>query len=235
MHFKGKVFVSGGGDAQQSYFLDREFVRVLPRRLILYLPVGLVRTIAGYEGCYEWITSTLGKHSQEPLDITMPIRLSPDVASRLSSYDAVYIGGGKNTYRLLHLLYNAELIPPLVNYVAQGGAIYGGSAGAILLGHTIATVREENDGSYTHEQGLDLVGNFSILCHYDGTQDENVWAYIRHYRNPVLALPETSGVVVVQDHASVVGSSPAYVFDLNHCKIAILSSEQFSLVPFDAS
>jgi len=49
----------------------------------------------------------------------------------LQKYDTVYIGGG-DTFKLLKLIRESGFDEKLLRYYKSGGAIYGGSAGAII-------------------------------------------------------------------------------------------------------
>ena len=226
---KGKLFISGGGKAKESFLLDREFVNSLKNKKILYIPIGLERDFIGYEGCYDWINTTLSVHSNYLLNITMWIDLNNKKISDVQSFDAIYLGGGRNTYKFLQLIYDTKFYDILRNFINKGGSIYGGSAGAIIMGKNIATVSEENDNNYTCEEGLGFVGNYSLLCHYDSTQDEKIKKYISNYKTPVIALPENSGLVVEKNNILVLGYNKVAIFDLEANKKFIRPDEIFVL------
>ncbi len=226
---KGKLFISGGGKAEDSFLLDREFVNSLKNKRILYIPIGLERDFIGYEGCYDWINTTLSVHSNYPLNITMWIDLSNKKTNNVQGFDAIYLGGGRNTYKFLQLIYDTKFYDILIDFIDKGGFIYGGSAGAIIMGKNIATVSEENNNNYTCEKGLGFVGNYSLLCHYDSTQDEKIKKYINSYKIPVIALPENSGLVIEENNVLVLGYSKIIIFDLKVNKIFIKPNHTFIL------
>ena len=108
------------------------------------------------------------------------------------NYDAIYIGGG-NTYFLLNMLKKCDLDEKLVDYYNNGGIIYGGSAGALILGKSIETVSYERNSELESSEGLNLLNGFSIVCH----ADKDIIKSLNDKNNlkPILALYEDTGVV----------------------------------------
>lgn len=212
---KGEIFISGGGNIYDSFSLDEEFIKSVGKRKILYIPIGLIRSYIGFEECYDWFKGMLQQHTNKPPPTTMVVNLKNIDKNVINKYGAIYIGGGKNTYRLLNLLHENRLTDLLVKYSKNGGILYGGSAGAVIMGKNIATVIEENDLGYSKENGLGLVGDYSILCHYNSASDDKLKKYIETYKNPVIALSEKSGIVVKDENVDVVGKENIKIFWLN--------------------
>lgn len=194
----GKLFLGGGGDIEQSFLFDKEFFSSLPRRAnLLYIPIALRRGSIGYESCIDWFSSLVSRHS-DGREITVSTALEESHIETLTTFDAVYIGGG-NTYYLLNYLRETGMGDRLAKYLQEGGSIYGGSAGAMVLGKDIRTVEEENDRSYEHREGLNLLGGSSVLCHYNDTMRECALNLSARLRGPILAISEDSGIVWQQD------------------------------------
>ncbi len=212
----GEIFISGGGDSKDSFFLDKKFINALIKRKILYIPIALERDKIGFEACYDWIINTLSQHSSNFIDITMLLDLY-DKNLEIKDYGGIYIGGG-NTYKLLQYIYDSHFDKIIRNFLNNGGIIYGGSAGAIIFGKNIATIQEENNGNYKYNNGLSLLGDYSILCHYTGKEDENIIKFIKQYNSPVIALSENSGLIIDNTVTEVVGNGVA-IFDLKGRKI----------------
>jgi dipeptidase E len=215
----GKIFLSGGGNEQQTRFLDEEFVKNLLRKKILYIPIALERDHLGFELAYDWIIKCLTQHTSEFLDIRMILDLGKISQDELNSYEAVYIGGG-NTYKLLYFFTITNFNSKLINFYKNGGIIYGGSAGAIILGKDISIVKEENNNpeKYIYEQGLDLLNNFSILCHFNPDNlylIEKVKEFVKRKKTEIIALPEDSGLIFHHNKFSPVGKNNVYKFTLN--------------------
>ncbi|WP_236809547.1 Type 1 glutamine amidotransferase-like domain-containing protein [Bacillus glycinifermentans] len=64
----------------------------------------------------------------------------------MDRFSAVYIGGG-NTFRLLKHVTDTRFNDILQSYAKRGGIVYGGSAGAIILGKHIMTCSHMDDNN----------------------------------------------------------------------------------------
>jgi dipeptidase E len=209
---QAKIALAGGSGAQDSRLLDELFASWLgPRGKLLYWPFAM-RGIRSYHSCREWITATFA-----PMNITritMWTDLSEHRADELEQFDGIYIGGG-NTFSLLAQLLDSGFDRALTAYVGEGKPVYGGSAGAVLLGRDIRTVShlDRNDIGLTQTTGLDLANGHANWVHYQPQEDKLIEAYVRRYRQPVLALSERSGIVIESAGMRTVGFEPAYRFD----------------------
>jgi len=208
-----KIYISGGGNAKDTYELDHVFFNLSGNDRILYIPIGLKRDIIGFDGCYEWFLDVLSMHTKKNPKVEMWINLKGKNHENLHKFDAIYIGGASNTYQLLEEINNLGFIYRLLDFVKNGGNLYGGSSGAIILGKNIGTVEDENDNNYKYQNGLNLVGGYSILCHYDNLCDKKILSYLQKYKNPVIALPKDIGLLVCDNEAKVCGYDKCYVFE----------------------
>jgi len=224
-----KIFISGGGDAKDSFLLDKEFINSITGiKSILYIPTAMEVDLIGYEACYDWIINTLGAHSNEFINITMWTDLKEKTQKELNKFNAIYIGGG-NTFRLLQQIYDSNFLPLLLKYINRGGIVYGGSAGAIIMGKNINIVQEENNKHYKYSKGLAMIGNYTIICHYKNDIDKKIINYIEQYNNPIIALTEKTGLKIENSQATVIGYEPATIFDLNKKKEIIKNNTHFNL------
>lgn len=202
---RGTLFLSGGGTANQSIVIDRSFVNALPSLNILYIPIALDDDGFGYKSCMDWLEATLEELTDDPITIT--VWNGKDALPDLSQFSGVYIGGG-NTYKLLHILTRTSAKETLVEYFNKGGIIYGGSAGAIILGKTIETVApEKEDKKHTEVEGLDLLYGRSVICHYVKSQDQDISQMVSKYKTEIIAIPEDSGLKVSGGKVEVIGRS----------------------------
>lgn len=212
MQTQVKIALAGGGGAEDSRLLDEEFATWIgPQGKLLYWPLAL-RGIRPFQSCLEWITATFA-----PLNITritMWTALSEHQASELEEFDAVYIGGG-NTFSLLAQLQESGFERYLKAYVQRGKPVYGGSAGAVVLGRDIRTVNhiDHNDIGLTETKGLNLAEGHAIWVHYRPQDDDQIGAYVRQYQQPVLAISERAGIVIEKEGMRTVGFEPVYRFD----------------------
>ena len=168
---QGKVALAGGGGANDSRLLDEVFAAWIgPHGKLLYWPFAL-RGIRSFQSCLEWITTTFAPLNVT--DITMWNQLPEHQPSELEEFDAVYIGGG-NTFNLLAELKESGFERYLRAFVQGGKAVFGGSAGAAVLGRDIRTVNhlDRNDVRLTDTQGLDLADGHAVwleLALWDAT------------------------------------------------------------------
>ena len=207
-----KIALGGGGGASDSLLLDEVFATWIGSQgRLLYWPVAL-RGIRSFESCLEWITATFAPLNVSP--ITMWTDLSEHQVSELEQFDAVYIGGG-NTFGLLAELRKSGFDRYLREFACRGKAIYGGSAGAAVLGRDIRTVNylDQNEVGLVDMEGLDLADSHAIWVHYQPQDDHLIDAYMKQYQQPMIALSERSGIVLERGSLRSVGFEPAYRFD----------------------
>jgi len=209
-----KIIFAGGGGANDSLPLDQAFVNWIGSGgKILYLPIAL-RGIRTFESCLEWISFTFA--SLGITDITMWTSLDDHKGSDLLNFNGVYIGGG-NTFSLLDELQQSGFDQHLKIFAESGRPIYGGSAGAAVLGRDIQTVSrmDKNNVGLIKTTGLDLAQGHAIWPHYTTADDELIHSYIKQYKFPVLAISERSGVILDNIRLRGTGLEPAFRFDGN--------------------
>lgn len=212
MKKQAKIALAGGGGAEDSRLLDETFASWIGLQgKLLYLPVAL-RGIRSFESCHNWITTTF-----KPLGINhieMWTELTGHEGNELEVFDAIYFSGG-NTYYLLQEVLRSGFEHPLKAYVQQGGIIYGGSAGAVLLGKDIRTVShmDRNRIGLKRVKCLDLANHHAIWPHYQLRDDERITEFVQEHRQPVLAISERSGVAIESGKMRSVGLEPSYRFD----------------------
>jgi len=221
MNSKGILFISGGGRAPDTKLLDSHFVSTLKNRKVLYIPVGLQRSFVGYDECYEWITGALNPYSEKPLDIEMWVDLNHKSYSDLPETDAIYIGGGKNSYLLMKQFKGTGFFNILKTFLDTGGYLYGGSTGAIILGKFVSVFGEVPPEDLMSDDGLGLVGDFSIFCHYNLEREPKILDFLKNKKSPVIAIPENSGVVIKNATLTVKGFSPITLFMSEDVRILV--------------
>jgi dipeptidase E len=213
-----QIIISGGGEKEDSYLVDKTYFDLLKNNSkILYIPIALKAKDTSYEECYDWFVDLISLHSNsKEIDFTM--LLEDDDIPDLNNYDSIYVGGG-NTYKLLNFVYTKRIDSILIDYIKNGGLYYGGSAGGIILGRNIDTVKEENIKNYKYSNGLSMVGNYSIYCHYEKNADERLERYVLEYKNPVIALPENMGIIVNEHDIRILGNDSIAIFNFKEKKI----------------
>lgn len=176
---------------------------------MLYLPIAMDGMSSTYDECYAWMLRVFKAFGIQ--DIVMWHSLFSKSKSDLQAFDAVYIGGG-NTYKLLAEFRETGFDDVLVGYAADGGTIYGGSAGAIVLGKDISTcaIMDSNEVGLIDTHGLGLTGSYSIWCHYVPWEHDGLIAQLH---DPIIAMPERSGLLFDGSTLSVVGTDSITIFD----------------------
>jgi len=205
----GQIFLGGGGGAEDSVLLDKRFLNALKNKKIVYIPIALTPKLGGYESCFDWITSTLTNASDDFIEISMWIDLNKKSITDLENYGGIYIGGG-NTYKLLNHVYKSGFSEVLIEFYNRGGLIYG------ILGKSISIVSEENDANYKYENGLNLLNDKSVLCHFDKDIKITVEHFIENKRGDVIALTEKSGLIISNNNSvESVGFEPVTIYTLS--------------------
>lgn len=208
----GPIFLSGGGDKKFTKKLDEGFISVIDReKPLLYIPVAM-KNILAYEDCYEWANDLFNSLGIQK--IVMWTEIKQRNLKDLERFSAVYIGGG-NTFSLLDELRGSGFDQTIVSYIHKGGIVYGGSAGAIIMGSDIQTCAhlDENEVALTDTSGFALIGNYAIWCHYNDMDDEKIRNFILENKKPVIALPEETGICFNEKIIKVTGTKPAFVFN----------------------
>jgi dipeptidase E len=152
------IYLSGGGNEQQSLLLDRYFFNKIPENgNFLYIPVAL-RGTELYPTAKHWMKKLLELHKRTDINFETADDLSCYKYEDVKKFDAIYIGGG-NTWGLMQELRESSFDVYLAQYLKDGGQVYGGSAGAIVLGRKIDTHDDENIMNLEDVDSNNLVSN----------------------------------------------------------------------------
>lgn len=198
-----KVFMNVGGSGEQTKAACKRLNEVIDHtKPILYIPIALDES--WYPGCMEFITKELA-------DVRVPyiqMEIDANIIAKcdLDAYSAVFIGGG-NTFKLLKELKESGAFDALAGYLKRDGIIFGGSAGAIILGASIEVggFLDENEVGLTDLAGFDVLSGGVLFCHYDGSEESK--AYIRELskKEAVHVLTEDTTLFLNGDKVEVIG------------------------------
>ena len=78
---------------------------------------------------------------------------------------------------------------------------------------------------------MGLCKNYSIRCHYTQKIDEGkVFKFIEKYKLPVIALPLGDAILIERNSITLIGSSDAFIFDIDNVLIDTRKSYLESII-----
>jgi len=187
----GTVFIGGGGSAADEGLLWDELF-ALGGRVVCW-PFAQ-RDRDAQASVHEWLTGELAGRGDYEVDTWIDV---PDSAiAGLSSAQVLFIPGG-NTFALLDFLRARGWLGPVGEFVAGGGLLYGGSAGAILCGADIAVAAllDEDVAGTSDTRALDLLAGAVVYPHFTAADTSVLEQWVRTHDEPVLAIPERGGLI----------------------------------------
>ena len=223
-----RIYLSGGGNEKQSFPLDKFFFDTFPKNgSFLYIPVAL-RGNKLYPTAHIWMKSILEIHERNDIQFETADDLSKYRLEDLKNFDAIYIGGG-NTWSLMQELMDSDFSQELISYIKNGGVVYGGSAGAIVLGKNIDTHDDENKINLKDTSGFNFLSDYSVACHYTDKQSDRFKDWAISHKSPILCLPEETGLMFGNDSILCVGTKPCVIYLADGIKKEIQSGMSFML------
>ena len=202
----GSIFLAGGGNAEDSRFLDAQFVKALDQaKPVVYVPNAM--RSRPYQSCLAWFRSVMAAHGVIAIEMwgdLKPRRAVSDIAG-------VYIGGG-DTAKLLMEVRESGFDAYLHEMASYGIPIYGGSAGAIILGEDIRTTPEAKHLSHSDAAFLKLVEGYSIVCHYKPEHETKTRKLSETLGRNFIAISERAGGHVTGRLIAVHGTEPIFIF-----------------------
>ena len=188
MQSDGNIVISGGN----APMVEKQFTRMISHcgRLLLctFPSANPTGTIARRKELLKVVRP----------DITMDA-MTDDNASDIDmdNYDALWIPGG-TTAKLMNSLHAHDMIEKFDAFRKKGRLIYGGSAGAIIMGKYISIDPETLDGKYAI--GLDWLGKkcgggYSVASHWPDYHAEYVREFCRANKCRAICCPEDTGAI----------------------------------------
>ncbi len=203
------IYLAGGGGEQQTFLFDDVYLKSLPKNgKILYLPIAL-RGHKLYEDAPKWLRDLINSHNRQDIEIETWTEIENKNFSDLQDFDSIFIGGG-NTWSLLKEIRESDFDKLLIEFLATRGSIYGGSAGAIILGKKI-TSPDENEVEWKDDNGLDLLGDYSVFCHYKTDQENECQKWSEDNKLPVICLSEETGSVFDEGRFEIIGDGQGMI------------------------
>ena len=163
------------------------------------------------------------------------IHETDDPKAAIMQAEAILVGGG-NTFNLLHLLYENELLDLIKLKVEQGTPYIGWSAVSNICGQSIRTTndmpiiepRSFNALQFVNAQLNPHYTDYVPPNHHGETRDQRIKEFCTLNRStPVLAIREGSALLVRNNKLSLLGKLNGFVFE-SDTKIAVDSTQDLS-------
>jgi len=172
--------------------------------------------------------SILELHKRIDLQFETADDLSKYKYEDINIFNALYLGGG-NTWNLMQELKDSGFSNELIQYIEKGGKIYGGSAGAIVLGKKIDTHDDENEINLKDTSGFNLLCGYSVACHFRDEQNDRFKEWAMHNNSPIICLPEETGLIIENGSTLCAGTKPCVIYFADGAKKEIRPEESFRL------
>jgi dipeptidase E len=196
---------------------------------VLFIPyAGVSLSYDGYQQMVQSALSPLGIEVQS-------IHQMSDPLGAVQQAKAIMVGGG-NTFQLLHLLYQQQLLTAIRDKVQQGTPYIGWSAGSNIAGLTIRTTNDMPIVQPASFEALQLLP-CQLNPHYTDYKPAGFHGETRDMRlaefmhlepsTAIIALPEGSALRREADKLTYLGQSDGYLF-IGSSKTAILPGADLS-------
>ncbi len=196
---------------------------------VLFIPyAGVSLSYDSYQQMVQSALSPLGIEVQS-------IHQMPDPLAAVQQAQAIMVGGG-NTFQLLHVLYQQQLLPAMRDKIQQGTPYIGWSAGSNIAGLSIRTT---NDMPIVQPASFDALQLLpcQLNPHYTDYKPAGFHGETRDMRlaefmhlepgTAIIALPEGSALRREADKLTYLGQSDGYLF-IGGSKTAILPGADLS-------
>jgi peptidase E len=197
------IFLTGGGEQEIFKRLDRAFLDCLPSNCRVAI---LPHAADDADEVLERIEEYFSDRKVAAFEIV----LEPNKS--LLEYDALMIEGG-NTFELIRAVRDSAFFDLILAFYNSGKPIYADSAGAIILGSDVHTAflgdDSDEDGQKLQDyRGLDVISSWCVHAHATADEFDDLQDLLYDRGNPILALPESTGVIIRGDEIEVFGDQP---------------------------
>ncbi len=215
-----KLVISWWGGHNDSKKIDDTYKGMLKGKRILYIPRAMYPE--KYASCYEWIQNIFPINEWYNIDCLSEKEYLEHEKKYNISYDGIYLWWG-NTYRLLKLVKETWFSQVIKQFLEENKPIYWGSAWAIIMGNGINTAADMNvvKLSLDETKGFNVCKWYSLVCHCDDKESDEIIDYVQHYQIPVIALPEWTWLIYDNDIYSIQWEKSAYLFSVSWEKIEL--------------
>ena len=219
-----RIFANGGGSGEKVKDIYLEINSLIDHdKEVLYVPLAMEEDKHPYDGCLDWFKNEISLIEASGIHM---VRSFEEFASlNFNDYSFIFIGGG-NTFRLLNGLKSTLAYNKLKEYILNDGIVFGGSAGAVIMGRDVSCSMDINYVNLNDTKGLDVLNGYSLFPHYTNYKsklslEENQDRFnlfrnrIINYTkigNKIYAIPEED-TIIVKDSLEIVGSKPYFEYN----------------------
>ncbi|KAK2592500.1 hypothetical protein QQS21_009811 [Conoideocrella luteorostrata] len=205
------IYLGGGGSSTDEENVFRAVFQSPPQRIIIW-PFAQPET--RWPGIKTWVQESVAPFGDFP-----SIGIGKEPGFGLDEADIIVIPGG-NTFALLNYLQERGLVEQLRDFAQSGGTVYGGSAGAIILGADIEICDAGKGGMDNNEVGLKdaselgLLGGCVVHPHYEESWREHCERWSVEKGVVVIGIPERGGLTVGEEGKAVnLGPEDVWLFE----------------------
>jgi dipeptidase E len=203
--------VGDGGYLQNAAPVIHKFLGDTPLQLA-FIPFASVDDAGAY--------TAMVQGGLKDLPHTIETVTTANAKELLEKAGAIIVGGG-NTFKLLHDIYELNLLDIIRNKVNKGTPYIGWSAGSNILGPGIGTT---NDMPVIAPKSFNALGlfPFQINPHYNNakppghngeTRDQRLQEFIKLNPGlPIVGLPEGTALLLESDTLKFTGAFPGFLF-----------------------
>ncbi len=205
---QGNIYITGGGSNEEELPVTAGFLKDIINPNILYIPLALSPDNQLLKKSENWIKDKLkSADPDKDLNITT-IKDIKTIPNR--KWGGVFVGGG-NTFRLMNLLKESGLDKKIINTLATGAPLFGGSAGALICGEWLHLANDPPVGP-TDYKGLNIIKDISCCCHYTNDREQQVKNFVEEHNTKVICLTETAGALIKEGKIHSCGKTPLYTY-----------------------
>ena len=120
----------------------------------------------------------------------------------------IFLTGGFPDKMML-LLLEFNLVNDIENFE---GVIIGSSAGAMIQIAEYHITPDEDYNTFTYNMGLNIIKNFGIEVHYEGTEVQNKYIkkVLMDKKDKIYAIRDTGGVIVDNEEVILLGDTQTF-------------------------
>ena len=222
-----KLFLNGGGYGSQTIEAYKYINKIIDHsKPVLYVPLAMNEDEHPYDDCYNWIKKEISIIDIPNIDM---VRSFNELEQKdFNKYSMIFIGGG-NTFKLLKGIKETKSYDKLKKYIYNDGIVFGSSAGSVIFGKDINTIKvmDKNDVMLENTKGFDLLNGVSLFVHYTNyksrlTEEENkkrlekYTNYLIDYSSnneKVIAYPEEDTIFFDGNNIKMIGKLNYYIFE----------------------